>query len=96
MRDKNEHIICLNATESAVKGGYSKRIAESTESRLLKNVKVSEYIEARMEELQDEKILTQKQILVMLSEIESGQAEGYKDVVIKVSEFIKNPNTEKK
>lgn len=92
----DEYIISGNATEAAINAGYSKRTAEVTGSRLLSNDKVSEKIRDRMEELQDEKILTQKQILVMLSEIASGQAKEYKDVVTKKGEFVENPNTGKK
>lgn len=44
-----------------------------------------------MEELQDEKILTQKQILVMLSEIASGQATETAVVTTKVGVLKEDP-----
>ncbi|WP_230684040.1 terminase small subunit, partial [Streptococcus pneumoniae] len=73
-RFADEYIISGNAYQSALRAGYSEKYAKARSSELLDNVGISDYIKNRMEELQDEKILTQKQILVMLSEIASGQA----------------------
>ncbi len=56
---------------------------------------ISDYIQNRMEELQDEKILTQKQILLMLSEIASGQAKETTVVTTKVAELMIDPVTGK-
>lgn len=91
----DEYIISGNAAQSAVKAGYSKKTARAIGQRLLTNVNVSEYIEKRMEELQDEKILTQKQILVMLSEIASGKASETVVVTLKKAELMKDPATGK-
>ena len=37
-----------NATQAAIKAGYSKKTAEATASRLLRNVKVVEYIASKV------------------------------------------------
>lgn len=94
-RFADEYIVCANAEKSALKAGYSKNYARKQAHKLLANVGVSEYIEKRMEELQDEKILTQKQILVMLSEIASGKASETVVVTLKKAELIKDPATGK-
>ena len=39
-----EYLIDLNATQAAIRAGYSKRTAESQGSRLLRNVKVKEHL----------------------------------------------------
>lgn len=39
-----EYLIDLNATQAAIRAGYSPKTAEQTASRLLRNVKVQEYI----------------------------------------------------
>lgn len=83
-RFADEYIICGVAEEAAIKAGYSKNYARAQSHKLLSNVGISEYIQNRMEELQDEKILTQKQVLVMLSEIASGQAKETVVVTTKV------------
>lgn len=84
-----------NATQAAIKAGYSKKTAYSQGQRLLKHVEVKKYIEERMEEIQDEKILKQKEILVYLSEIAAGKIPEIKDVVTRKAEYIDNPNSDK-
>ena len=94
-RFADEYIISGNATEAAVKAGYAKKSARVTASKLLTNANISEYIKSRMEELQDEKILTQKQVLVMLSEIASGQAKETMVVTTKIAQLIPDAKTGK-
>ncbi|WP_230082360.1 MULTISPECIES: terminase small subunit [Streptococcus] len=94
-RFADEYIICGVAEEAAIKAGYSKNYARAQSHKLLANVGISEYLKNRMEELQDEKILTQKQVLVMLSEIASGQAKETIVVTTKVAELIPDPSTGK-
>lgn len=94
-RFADEYIISGNAYQSALKAGYSEKYAKARSSELLDNVGISDYIKNRMEELQDEKILTQKQILVMLSEIASGQAKETTVVTTKVAELMTDPVTGK-
>ena len=86
-RFADEYIITGNVYQSAINAGYSENYAKARSHELLDNVGVSNYIQKRMEELQDEKILTQKQILVMLSEIASGQAMETIVVTTKVAEL---------
>ncbi len=45
-RFAEEYLIDLNATQAAIRAGYSKRSAEVTASRLLRNAKVAEAIAA--------------------------------------------------
>jgi phage terminase small subunit len=87
----DEYIISGNATQSAIRAGYSEKTARSQGQRLLTKVDISESIKKRMEELQDEKILTQKQILVMLSEIASGVAMETIVVTTKIAELKPDP-----
>ena len=62
---------------------------------MLTKADISEYIQKCMEKLQDEKILTQKQILVMLSEIASGKAMETIVVTTKIAELLEDPKTGK-
>ena len=90
-RFADEYIITGNVYQSATNAGYSENYARARSHELLDNVGVSEYVKKRMEELQDEKILTQKQILLMLSEIASGQAMETTVVTTKVAELKLDP-----
>ena len=94
-RFADEYIITGNVYQSAINAGYSENYARARSHELLDNVGVSEYVKKRMEELQDEKILTQKQILVMLSEIASGQAMETIVVTTKVAELKFDPISKK-
>lgn len=90
----DEYIISGNATQSAIKAGYSEKTARSQGQRLLTNVDIKNYIEYRLEIIQNEKILTQTEILVMLSEIARGNIPEIKEVVTKKGEYVTNPNSE--
>lgn len=46
-----EYLIDLNATQAAIRAGYSKKTAEATASRLLRNVNIS----SRVRELKDKR-----------------------------------------
>lgn len=81
-----------NATQAAITAGYSEKTAYSQGQRLLKNVEVEKYIESRVKEIQDERILKQKDILVMLSEIGAGKIPEVKEVITKRAEFIDDPD----
>jgi phage terminase small subunit len=47
----NEYLIDLNATQAAIRAGYSKKTANEQASRLLANVNVSAYVEKKQERL---------------------------------------------
>ena len=70
----DEYLIDLNATQAAIRAGYSKKTAEQTASRLLTNVKVQEYIEKRMAEKDAELIADQDEVLKYLTSVLRGQA----------------------
>ena len=54
-RFADEYIISRNATQAAIKAGYSDKTARSIGQRLLTKVDISEYIKKRTEELFDER-----------------------------------------
>ncbi|TDM10455.1 terminase small subunit [Macrococcus lamae] len=91
----NEYLRCFNATQSAIKAGYSPASARTTGYRLLKNVDVKQYMEGLRSEIEDETILTAKQLLTILSETAVGNLEEEQAHVIKVPHFIKNETTGK-
>ena len=72
----DEYIISLNQTE-AYKKAYSNVKKDSTAaaaaSRLLKNVKVSNYVEERLEELKTIRVADQQEIMEYLSSVTRGE-----------------------
>ena len=58
-----------NAAESAVKAGYSAKYANTNASKLLQNTTIANYIRELSEKLKDERIMTEKDRQVLLSDI---------------------------
>lgn len=65
-----------NATESAVKAGYSKKTARSIGQENLTKPDIKAYIEKRMEELKSERVADQQEILEYLTSVMRGEATG--------------------
>jgi phage terminase small subunit len=67
------YIETLNATQSAIKAGYSEKTAYSQGQRLLKHVEIKDYIEGIMEKKDSERIASQDEILEILTKIIRGE-----------------------
>lgn len=52
-RFADEWILCMDGKEAATKAGYSPKTAAYQASRMLKNVKLREYIETRKKEIEE-------------------------------------------
>ncbi|MCO4558877.1 Phage Terminase Small Subunit [Streptococcus infantarius subsp. infantarius] len=72
-RFADEYIISGNATESAIKAGYSKKHANTNASKLLQNTTIKKYIDERLKILDSEKIADQKEVLQYLSAVMRGE-----------------------
>lgn len=64
-----EYLIDLNGTQAAIRANYSKRTASAAASRLLRNVKIQEYIKKRMAEKEDALIAKQDEVLKHLTAV---------------------------
>jgi phage terminase small subunit len=62
-----------NATESALKAGYSKKTARSIGQENLTKPDIKSYIDKRMEELADERIMKAQEALELLTSIARGE-----------------------
>lgn len=69
----DEYLVCLNATESAIKAGYSEKTAYSIGQRLLKKVEVKNYIDEHLKKLEDEKIADVREVMEHLTKVLRGQ-----------------------
>jgi len=78
-----EYLIDLNATQAAIRAGYSPKTAEQTASRLLRNVKVQEYIAKRQKELSRSTEITQERVIKELALIAFSNNADYAHVVEK-------------
>ena len=70
----DEYLIDLNATQAAIRAGYSPKTAAASAARLLRNVKVQEYIAQRMAEKESELIADQDEVLRYLTSVLRGKS----------------------
>lgn len=87
MRFVDEYIIDLNATQAAIRAGYSEKTAEQTASRLLRNVKVQEYIEKRKKDRIERTEITQDAVLKELVAIAFSDITDYAKIIEKEIEI---------
>lgn len=59
----DEYLIDLNATQAAIRAGYSEKTAEQGAAQLLRNIKVLNAIQERQAQLQEEVQIEQREIL---------------------------------
>lgn len=72
-RFADEYIISANATQAAIKAGYSKKYANTNASKLLQNTTIISYIDERLAELQSQKVADQQEVLEYLTSVMRGQ-----------------------
>lgn len=75
-RFADEYIISGNATEAAIKAGYSEKYANTNASKLLQNTTVKAYIDERLKELSDRKIANQQEVLEYLTSVLRGETQS--------------------
>lgn len=68
-RFANEYLIDLNATQAAIRAGYSEKTARSVGQRLLTNADIAAYIEQRKKDRIDRTQITQDFVLTELFKI---------------------------
>lgn len=72
----DEYLIDLNATQAAIRAGYSKKSARQKAWNLLDMPETQAYIKARMDEKKAERIATQDEILEYLTSVMRGQSQS--------------------
>lgn len=72
-RFADEYIITGNATQAAIKAGYSKKTAKVIANENLTKPYIKKYIDERLEQLESEKIASQQEILSYLSSVMRGE-----------------------
>lgn len=77
----DEFLICGNASEAARRAGYSPKYARITACKTLQKPAVREYIEARLKEIESEKIADQTEIMQYLTTVLRGESVSQEIVV---------------
>ena len=79
----DEYLIDLNATQAAIRAGYSEKTACEQGARLLANVKVQKYLQKRKTDRIERTEITQDMVLLELANIAFSNAADYAAVVEK-------------
>lgn len=76
----NEYLIDFNATQAAIRAGYSKKTAYSIGQRLLKNVEIQKYIQEQKKSSQERLEITRERIVEELAKIGFSNITDYAEI----------------
>ena len=69
-----EYLVDCNATQAAIRAGYSKKTARQIGQRLLTDVDIKTYIDKQMESMQDKTVASAEEVIQYLSSVVRGQS----------------------
>lgn len=100
-RFADEYLKDLNATQAAIRAGYSKKTAYSIGFEILKKPEIKSYIDEQLDNIHEETIADAKEVMGYLTSVMRGQSEA--DVVVvegtgdgySEAKLIKKPPDEK-
>lgn len=88
MRFCDEYLIDLNATQAAIRAGYSKKTARKIGQENLTKRDIRQYIDARMAEKESELIADQDEVLRYLTSVMRGESRSSVVVVESLGDFM--------
>lgn len=92
----DEYLIDLNATQAAIRAGYSEKTAGVIASENLNKPNIKEYIENRMKEKEKNLIADQDEVLQYLTSVLRGESESEEIVIESIGDFMSEARTMKK
>lgn len=92
----DEYLIDCNATQAAIRAGYSEKTAYSIGDENLKKPELKNYIDERMAELASEKVATADEVIQYLTSVLRGSSEGEEIVVEGIGDGCSEARTMKK
>lgn len=96
MRFCDEYLIDLNATQAAIRAGYSKKTARSIGQENLMKPDIKAFIEQRMAEKEAALIADQNEVLKYLTQVLRGESQSEVVVVENIGDFMSEARTMKK
>ena len=83
-----EYLVDCNATQAAIRTGYSKKTARAVGQRLLTNVDIKKYIEQQFQKLKTEKIADAQEVVEYLTSVMRGEQK--EQVALLTGEGVQN------
>lgn len=84
----DEYLVDLNATQAAIRAGYSEKNARNIASENLAKPNIKEYVEKRMKEKEDALIADQDEVLKYLTSVLRGESRASVVVVESTGDFM--------
>lgn len=84
----DEYLIDLNATQAAIRAGYSPKYAHTNANKLLQITTIKEFLAQRMAEKQSELIADQNEVLEYLTRVLRGESQSSVVVVESKGDFM--------
>lgn len=72
----DEYLIDCNATQAAIRAGYSAKTANEQAARLLANVSVKQCIDAKLAEMQDKTVASAEEVIRYLTSVLRGESKS--------------------
>lgn len=76
-RFAEEYLVDLNATQAAIRAGYSDKTSYSIGQRLLKNVEVKRLIDEQLERIHSERTADAQEVIEYLSNVMRGRSRAH-------------------
>ena len=92
----DEYLIDMNATQAAIRAGYSAKTAYSQGQRLLKHAEVKSYIDERMNQKEKDLIADQDEVLRYLTSVLRGESQSEVVVIESTGDFMSQARTMQK
>lgn len=86
-RFADEYVIHGNIERAAINAGYSEGYARGNAHKLVANVSIKSYIDARLEELKKESIAEQDEVLQYLTAVMRGEMKDEALMVVPIGDF---------
>ena len=87
-RFAEEYLVDCNATQAAIRAGYSEKTAYSQGERLLKNVEVKNWIDEQLTQMQGNTIADAKEVMEYLTSVLRGESRGTELVIESVGDYM--------
>lgn len=84
----DEYLIDLNATQAAIRAGYSTKYANTNASKLLQITTIKDFLAQRMAEKESALIADQNEVLKYLTSVIRGQSRSSVVVIENVGDFM--------
>ena len=83
----DEYLVSGNATQSAIKAGYSEKYAHTNANKLLQNTTIKNYIDERLKQIESTKIADAAEVMRYLTSVMRNETQEEVPVVVNQGEY---------